>query len=293
MKRRTRAQPQTVLVTGAAGKTGRAVLRACLAGGLGVRAFVRNAGQLETVRGLGVDDVAIGDLRDDAALREAAQGARAIYHICPNMHADEVEIGTRVIGAARQAAVERFVLHSVLHPQTEKMPHHWAKLRVEEALLESGLAATILQPAPYMQNVLGQWQAIVERGLYSVPYAVSARTNLVDLEDVAAVAAKVLRETDHAGATYELCGPENLDPTEIAARLSRHLGRAVRAEAVPRDAWAREAMPESEGSFRLETLIKMFRYYERYGLTGTPGVLEWLLGRPATGFAGLLERQTR
>ena len=63
----------------------------------------------------------------------------SVYHVCPNVSPDEIAIGRVSIAAARSAGVEHFVYHSVLHPQTEAMPHHWLKLRVEEALITSGL----------------------------------------------------------------------------------------------------------------------------------------------------------
>ena len=66
------------------------------------------------------------------------------------------------IRAAQSAGVERFVYHSVLHPQVEIMAHHWQKMRVEEQLFESGLSFTILQPAAYMQNVLAGWDGRFE-----------------------------------------------------------------------------------------------------------------------------------
>ena len=126
-------------------------------------------------------------MRDPQTIRKATEGVRAVYHICPNMLPDEVGIGETVIAAATSAGIERFVYHSVLHPQTEKMPHHWHKLRVEEMLIESGLPFTILQPTAYMQNLLVAWQAIYEQGVYAVPYTVGSRLSLVDLADVAEI----------------------------------------------------------------------------------------------------------
>ncbi|MBI3362221.1 MAG: NmrA family NAD(P)-binding protein, partial [Chloroflexi bacterium] len=140
-----------ILLTGAAGKTGRAVIRALTAKGQAVRAFVHREEHISSVTQSSASEAAVGDMRDAEAVRRAMQGVRAVYHICPNVNPEEVVIGNCVIGAARAAGVERFVYHSVLHPQTEAMPHHWNKLRVEEALFESGLPFTALQPAPYMQ----------------------------------------------------------------------------------------------------------------------------------------------
>jgi len=279
-----------ILVTGAAGKTGRAVIRALTAKGEAVRALVHRPEQIPSVETLGAQQVVVGDMRLQATMDQAAQGVQAVYHICPNVSPDEVAIGQVAIGAARSAGVKHFVYHSVLHPQVEAMPHHWQKLRVEEQLFESGLSCTILQPAAYMQNVLAHWDQIMEQGIYPVPYAVETRLGMVDLEDVAEAAAVVLTEPGHAGAVYELASAEVLSQTEVATILSQQLGRPVRAETVSLETWERRARESGLGDYQVETLVKMFRYYECYGFWGNPLVLSWLLGRPPTTFAAFVER---
>jgi uncharacterized protein YbjT (DUF2867 family) len=279
-----------ILVTGAAGKTGRAVIRALTAKGEAVRALVHCPEQIQTVEVLGAQQVVVGDMRLQATMDQAAQSIRAVYHICPNVSPDEVAIGRVAIAAARSVGIEHFVYHSVLHPQVEAMPHHWQKLRVEEQLFESGLSYTILQPAAYMQNVLAHWDQIMGQGVYPVPYAVETRLGMVDLEDVAEAAAVVLIEPGHTGAVYELVGAEMLSQTEVATILSQQLGRPVRAEAVPLETWERQARESGLGDYQVETLVKMFRYYERYGFWGNPRVLGWLLGRPPTTFVAFVER---
>jgi NAD(P)H dehydrogenase (quinone) len=279
-----------ILIIGAAGKTGQAVIRALATQGRPVRALVHRPDQVGLVRELGAQNAVVGDLRDGAVVDRAARGARAVYHICPNMSPDEISIGETAIAAASNGGVERFVYHSVLHPQTEAMPHHWQKLRVEEKLFESGLQYTILQPAAYMQNVLAHWDRITGEGVYPVPYALDTQLGMVDLEDVAAVAAKVLTERGHAGATYELAGVEVLSQTEIAALLGNQLGRPVRAHAVPLAEWEKGARAAGLGAYPIETLLRMFRYYERHGFWGNPHVLNWLLNRPPTTFEAFLAR---
>ena len=290
-----------ILVTGAAGKTGRAVIRALSARGQVVRALVHRPQQAPVAIDAGAQDVVAGDMRDLAVLEQAlaaaagvaAGGIRAIYHICPNMSPDELSISQVVLRAARAAELEHFVYHSVLHPQTEAMPHHWQKLRTEELLFEAGLPYTILQPAAYMQNVLAYWDQIVQQGVYAVPYATETRLGMVDLEDVGEAAAIVLTERGHAGATYELAGADVLSPVEAAAILGRQLPRPVRAQAVPLDLWERGARASGMGDYQVETLLQMFRYYEHYGFWGNPQVLTWLLRRPPTTFASFVERAAK
>lgn len=279
-----------ILVTGAAGKTGRAVIQALNRKGHAVRALVHRPQQAQEVIAVGAQDVVAGDMRLRTTMDEAARATRAVYHICPNMSPDEVEIGQLAIGAARAAGVEHFVYHSVLHPQTEAMPHHWQKLRVEESILESGLPFTILQPAAYMQNVLAYRERIVNEGVYAVPYAVETRLSMVDLEDVAAVAVRVLAEPGHAGATYELAASELLSQVQVAEVLEGHLGRPVQAQAVSLALWEGQAQASGLGGTQIQTLLQMFRFYERYGFQGNANVLEWLLGRPPTTFAAFVAR---
>jgi NAD(P)H dehydrogenase (quinone) len=279
-----------ILVTGAAGKTGRAVIQALVARGEAVRALAHCPEQIRPVKDLGAQDVVVGDMRLQATMDRATQRTRAIYHICPNVHPDEVAIGQTAITAACSAGVQHFVYHSVLHPQVEAMPHHWLKMRVEEQLFQSGLNYTILQPAAYMQNVLAHWDRIAEQGVYPVPYNLETRLGMVDLEDVAEAAAVVLTEPGHEGATYELAGAEALTQTEVAVILSQQLARPIRAEAVPLETWEKRARESGLGGYQVETLIKMFRYYDRHGFWGNPRVLGWLLGRPPTTFTAFVER---
>ena len=279
-----------ILVTGSAGKTGRAIIQALAKSGETVRALVHRIDQVSPLKVPGVDDVLVGDLHDNANMLQAVQGVRAIYHIAPNVSPDEVSMGRIIIAAAQSAEVDRFVFHSVLHPQIEAMPHHWQKLRVEELLLESGLPFTILQPAVYMQNILAFWNQILENGIYPVPYSLETRLSLVDLEDVAQAAAIVLTEPGHTGATIELVGTPAMSQIEIVEALNEQLGRPVTAEVVPRDAWERGARASGMGDYQVLTLIKMFCYYESYGFMGNSNALSCLLRRHPTSFAEFVKR---
>ena len=116
-----------ILLTGAGGKTGRTLIKS-LSRAESICAFVHHEKDALVAKSLGAEKVIVGDLREGHAIRSAVQGVRAVYHVCPNMSPDEVVIGNLVIREARRAGVEHFVYHSVLHPQTEKMNHHWQKL---------------------------------------------------------------------------------------------------------------------------------------------------------------------
>ncbi len=279
-----------ILVTGAAGKTGKAVVKALAAKGAGVRALVRGREHIGALLALGAAEVAVGSFEDRDALARAAAGARAIYHICPNVSRDEVQYARAMADAAQAQGVGRFVFHSVLHPQIEAMPHHWAKMRVEEMLFAKGFDLTILQPAAYMQNILGAWRGLVDDGVYRIPYPVEARLSLVDLDDVAEAAALVLMQHGHGGATYELAGTSPLSQTEVAAAIGAVLGRDVRAEAGTVEAWDARARAAGMAEHERATLTAMFRYYAEHGLVGNPNTLRWLLGRAPNDLTAFLGR---
>jgi uncharacterized protein YbjT (DUF2867 family) len=224
---------------------------------------------------------------------QAVQGVRAIYHICPNVSPDEVSIGQAVISAAQSARVDQFVYHSVLKPQTESMPHHWKKLRVEEMLIESGMPYTILQPAAYMQNILSHWESIHNEGLYPVPYPAETRLSLIDLNDVAVAATIVLTDTGHDYATYELVGTDGLSQIQVADILSQELDRPVRVVIVPLESWETQAIAAGMGEYQIEILLSMFRYYQHHNFLGNPHTLSWLLDRPPTNFSTFFKRVAR
>ena len=279
-----------ILITGAAGKTGKAVIKALVARGAVVRAFVRNPGHKAGLRAMGVSEVVAGALDDPDALSLAARGVDAIYHICPNVSPHEVAFAKALVAATASEGVSRLVYHSVLHPQIEAMPHHWNKLRAEEMLFASALDITILQPTAYMQNSLAEWDRMTHEGIFRVPYPIETRLSLVDLDDVAEAAALVLMDAGHSGATYELVGTPPLSQIEIAETFGRILNKTIRAECETVEAWEQRARGAGMDDYSRETLTKMFRAYARDGLEGNPNVLTWLLGRAPTSVANFAAR---
>lgn len=272
-----------ILVTGANGKTGRAVLAVLQTKGAATRALVRGEQAPPT------SEVQRGDMTNPATIHTALAGIDALYFIAPNVHPHEFELGTAWIAAAKAAGVRRFVYHSVLYPQIEAMPHHWQKLRVEEVLIQSGLDFTILQPASYMQNLLPYLPAMRERGEYRVPYSVQAIFSPIDLADVAAAAACVLLEHGHNGAQYALAGPQHLSSAQMAEQASQHLGQPVAAVQQPLADW--QAANLHLPAYPRDTLSAMFAYYDRHGFATSSFTLESLLDRAPISFMEFLQRE--
>jgi len=279
-----------ILVTGAAGKSGMAVIEALAARGERVHAFVHRESHIGPALTRGASMASVGSLHDADGIARALKGARAIYHICPNVSPNELRFGHAAAEGAVRAGVRRFIYHSVLHPQVEAMPHHWEKMKVEAMLFASGLDVTILQPTAYMQNLRAGWTAIVNEGVLRVPYPAESRISLVDLDDVAEAAAIVLADDTHVGATYELVGTPPLSQTAVAEVIGKTIGRPVLVESETPDDWATRARASGMDEHRRETLVRMFRYYASHGLVGNPNTLRWLLGRAPTSLPAFVRR---
>jgi uncharacterized protein YbjT (DUF2867 family) len=256
-----------VAVLGGRGKTGRAVASALAHRGVRPRAVGRE---------LVTDPVG------------ALSGAGAVYVVAPNMYADEPDYVAAVLGAARQAGVDRVVYHSVAAPYAPGMPHHVGKAVAEDVVRRLATGWTILQPCAYVQNFVSALRA--DRPVLRVPYDVDRPFGLVDLADVASAAATVLLDDGHAGATYELAGPALVTVRDVAAAASDVLAIDVPLEQVAPEEWARTegaALGERERAW----LTAMFAYYDRHGLPAGPLPLRCLLGREPADLPTVLSRE--
>lgn len=278
-----------ILVTGAAGKTGKNIIKSLINKGVEVNAIVHRMEQREMIQSLGVSNVAVGDIGDQQWMQKQLSNIEAFYLIISNMNPDEVKLAGGIINSAVNLKLKKFVYHSVLYPQTSSMPHHWQKLLVEETLIKSGLDYTILQPTAYMQNILG-YAGDIAHGFYPMPYPVSSFTTLVDLVDVACVAAKVLTETGHSFATYQLVGTPPITQVDIAEELSQHLKRDIIAREIKIADWLEQDNVKIMSEYSRNTLRLMFEYYANYGLCGNTNVLSFLLGREPTSLKEFLSR---
>jgi uncharacterized protein YbjT (DUF2867 family) len=276
-----------IVVTAAGGGTGTAVVRALRGAGHAVRALVGSPAPRPELEALGAEVAAV-DLRDAAAVERQMAGAAAMYLIWPNFDPDEATGATAVFAAARRAGVARVVYHSVLRPQARSMPHHAAKDRAEEALDASGLTWRVLQPCAYSANLDRAVADAARSGVLRSAWGLDRAQSLVDLRDVADAAVVLLTEAGLDGGTFEAAGPEPLAAPRVAAAVAARVGRDVVAVDDRPDG---PVPPPAEYAARCARL--MFDHYRAHGFTGSPRVLEALLGRPARGFAdhlaGLLD----
>lgn len=157
-------------------------------------------------------------------------------------------------------------------------------------IFESGIPFTILQPAPYMQNLLAGWKSIMENAVLRVPYSIHAKFSFVDLEDIAEAAKTALTEAGHNNATYELAGTLPMSHAEVAEVMNRVLKHDIHAEEEEVEGWKRRVGQGSMNEYTLENLVRMFEYYDQFGLVGNTNILKWLLKREPTSLDSFINR---
>ncbi|WP_157036371.1 NAD(P)H-binding protein [Streptomonospora alba] len=218
-----------IMVTGAAGTVGRALVEELLSSGHPPLAVVRPGsdadfeGRVQTVQ---------ADLDSDEAMGDALVRVRSLCLITP-LRPRQDELQSRLVRMARACGVERIVKVSALGAASESpIRVHREHGRADRVLESSGVAYALLRPNAFMQNSL-QWRStIAARGTLELPIG-EARVSFVDARDVAACAAAALLEPARVQGAHDLTGPEALGFAEIAGHLARATGTPVRYVDVP------------------------------------------------------------
>lgn len=266
-----------VLMVGATGKYASLVVPELRQRGVTVRALVRHESKSDAARQQGAEEIALGDLHDPDSLRAAAVGVDGVFHINPAFAPNEAELGVAMVEAASSAGVRKFVFSSVIHPSISKLTNHAAKRPVEEALYESGMEFTVLQPTMFMQNLDSGWSTVLEQGRFSLPYSKQAKASYVDYRDVAEAAALALTGDKLGYGTFELCAPGMVNRVELAAMISEAIGRTIEAGEPTFEEWAQTHVPTGAPT---EGLARMYANYDQYGFPGGNAlVLQAILGR--------------
>lgn len=267
-----------IMITGASGTVGRAVLDEVRKSGKPVRAMYRSSNDARKAPP-GVSTV-LGDFADKNSLRQAFEGVGAVYLVCSPIP-QLVELESNGIDVCLEVGVRHVVLNSALGAADySKSFPSWHR-KVEDKLKASKLSHTIVRPNSFMQNLV-TYNAPSIRAQNAFYAAMgNAKLSLIDVRDLAAVIAKALNSpAEHAGKTYELNGPEAFTYAQIADRISRAVGRPVRFVDVPEEAQRKTMLDMGMPEWQITALLDLQQYYSILGKGGeVTHVLPDLLGR--------------
>jgi uncharacterized protein YbjT (DUF2867 family) len=265
-----------ILVTGASGNAGGAVVKEVLKTNRPVKAMFRSP---EDAAKASHDAGAVmADFADKPSLGRALEGVDTVYLVCSPVR-ELVELESNMVDACREAGVRRIILNSALGAgDYAKSFPSWHR-RVEDKLKASGLDYTILRPNSFMQNILTYYAPTIRtQGAFYAAMG-NARTSFIDVRDVAAVAARTLTSPGHAGKTYELNGPEALTYAEVAGKITRASGRAVQYVDIPVAQQMQAMLDQHMPDWQVTALLDLQAYYTGGKGGDVDDVVSTILGR--------------
>jgi uncharacterized protein YbjT (DUF2867 family) len=250
----------TVLVTGATGNTGGPLVELLVRKGVGVRAMVRSESAAARFAGSPVTPV-VADFDDDAAVAAALTGVERAYLVTPSSERAQRQ-QERFAELAAAAGVQHLVKLSQLAAD-EASPVRFLRYHaaVERRIRELGIGWTFLRPNLFLQGLLAMAGPIRAEGRFAAPIG-DAHVSAIDVRDIAAVAATVLTDPGHTGATYTLTGPAAVTHAEIATAIGAATGREVVFADAPPQAFAaylRGVLPP----WQVDGLLEDYAHYAR------------------------------
>jgi len=282
-----------VLVTGATGKTGMAVVAQLRQKNFPVRAIVRSRdARSRQLDSLGAETV-VADLFDPGQMLAAMRGTLRAYY-CPPLHPHAIQSASAFVVAAREARLEAVVglsqwLASPNHPSLQTR-----QLWLIERMLSSipGSQHLKLNPGYFADNYLRLIDFASLLGVFPVLTG-DSRNAPPSNEDIARVAAALLTDPErYAGRSYRPTGPKLLSAYDMAAIIRKELGSAVLAMELPQWIFVRAARLQGVAPFDIRSLLYYFEDHKQGAFEyGAPtGVVEEVTGRPAEPFDATVRR---
>ena len=220
-----------ILITGATGNVGVELVKKLAGGRQRVRAFVHRRASARSIALPGIEIIE-GDFAQPATFTRALVGIERLFLLIPS--SSQVEQQQRnFVDAAKRSNVRHIVKLSQFAAD-ESAPGRFQRYHgaVENYIRESCIPFTFLRPNLFMQGLLNFRSVISSRGSLYAP-AGNAKVSVVDVRDIASLAARALTESGHEGKIYDITGPQALTHAEMADQLSWALAKPIKYVDVP------------------------------------------------------------
>ncbi|MDB5348512.1 MAG: NmrA family transcriptional regulator [Schlesneria sp.] len=273
-----------VLITGATGDTGRAATKESINRGLVVRAMVHRKDDRSTaLEKLGAE-VVIGDLQEIDTIREAMEGIDAAYLVYP-VQPGLINATVNFAQAAKESGVSAVINLSQRSADRHSKSHSCRDHFIAEQVLNwSGLAVTHLRPTYFLEWLFYPWQLplFLEKGVLRLPVG-KGRHSPIGAEDQGRVIAALLQNpNEHAGQTYPLFGPVEMDHDQMAIELSEALGRKIVFQNVTIDEYCQSLKMLGVPDYVVQHLGGAMDAYQHGVMAGTNDNVERLSGQKPT-----------
>lgn len=289
-------------VFGATGRTGAAAADALLRAGLPVRVVLRDParGGAWAARGA---EIVQADLTDADALTRVLTGVRGAYVVSPQQYgrADLFELADRIAQTVARAAVAARVPKLVALSSVGAdlaSGSGWIRMNrmLEQRLSDSGIAATFLRAAYFMENwtpMIGQ--AVATGGLPSFLSPAGRRIAMVAAADVGRAGAEFLVQEWTGARAITVSGPQPYAPKDVLAALAAELGKPLRLDTLAQDGWAGAMAGAGFSPEALEGFIEMTRGLNsgHIGMDTDPEAEHWAGSIPLARAVGGMARAVR
>jgi len=247
-----------ILVTGAAGLSGSAVIREFSRNGVAVRALVRDRSKAVALAELPGVELVEGDMARTETLDRVLGGIdRALMISSPNLQMLETQC--RFVDACKAAGVAHVVKFSGKESNVgfDATKFLFTRMHgeIERYLEASGLVWTHLRPCQFMQVYLWEAPSIAGKGLLRLPLD-DVRLSPVDVEDIARIACALLTQGGHHGRALEITGPQALSMAEIANAIGEATGKPVRYQKTSIEEYRRGMEAAGLPPFFVDALIE-------------------------------------
>jgi NAD(P)H dehydrogenase (quinone) len=272
-----------IVVSGATGRLGGRVARRLADAGLAQRLIVRDPARAPDLPGAAV---AVAEYGDPAAIRAALDGADTVLMVSASETPDRVRRHRGFVDAAAAAGVRRLIYTSFVGAAPDSVftlaRDHWA---TEEHIRAAGPAFTFLRDNLYADFLTFMVGA---DGVIRGPGG-AGRAAVVTQDDIADAAVAVLRDpAAHAGATYDLTGPQALSFAEMAATITAATGRKVEYHDETLDEAYASRASYGAPDWQVDAWVSTYTSVAAGELAAVSPAVERLTGHPATSLAKLL-----
>ena len=280
-----------LLITGATGNTGGYAIDALMTKArTDVRAMLRaDDERAQALRDRGVE-VVFGNLLDLQSVRAALVGIEAAYFVYP-IEPGLIQATAYFAQAAKKAGVTAIVNMSQKSARPDAESHaaqdHW----IGEGVFDwSGVGTTHLRPTFFADWLLYPFQVgPIRKGKLRTPFGVNKHAPIAAADQGRVIAAILLDPAPHAGKTYPLYGPVELKQEQVAAALSKILGRPIEYEPVSLEQFRSEIELYLKRPFLAQHLYEVARDHARGVFAGTNDVIETITGIPAMAIEAFIE----
>lgn len=274
----------TILLTGATGTVGTQLAITLNALHIPFRALVRNKQNNTLLQSLPYAEIVTGDMENEDSLTPALQGIEKAFLLTNSSERAE-QLQLNFVHTAHKAGLQHIVKLSQLAAD-ERSPVRFLRYhaRVENRIKELGFTYTFLRPNLYMQGFTALKNYIKQDGKFYAAVG-NAGISVVDVRDIAAVAARALTEAGHEDKIYNITGDQTLTHYQLADIFTAGLGKKATFIDVSPEQMKGALQAAGFPGWQLDGLIEDYAHYARGEAAAVYTTVKEITGVPAIGFA--------